>query len=104
MSEKATYTILDIPDPGELLRVLTAVKKGDFTSRLSSEYTGLAGKIADTLNDIIDLNQQLTKELSRISTVVGKQGRISQRATLGAPSGGWSAAIDSVNMLITDLT
>jgi HAMP domain-containing protein/CheY-like chemotaxis protein/signal transduction histidine kinase len=67
------------------------------------EYTGVAGKIADTLNDIIELNEHMTDEFARISTVVGKEGRITQRASLGAPGGSWGACVSSVNTLITDL-
>src|SRR5215216_2309545 len=93
----------DTLDTRQLLKVLMAVKKGDFSLRMPVEHTGVAGKIADTLNDIIDLNQHMTDEFARISTVVGKEGRIAQRASLGAPGGSWSACVNSVNMLITDL-
>src|SRR4051794_13291203 len=93
----------DTLDTRQLLKVLMAVKKGDFSLRMPVEHTGVAGKIADTLNDIIDLNQHMTDEFARISTVVGKEGRIAQRASLGAPGGSWSACVDSVNTLITDL-
>ncbi|HET9224407.1 MAG TPA: HAMP domain-containing protein, partial [Roseiflexaceae bacterium] len=87
----------------ELLRVLMAVKRGDFSVRMPVDYTGTAGKIADTLNEIIDLNQRMTEELDRISTVVGKQGRIDQRMSLGAPGGRWTKGVESVNALIGNL-
>src|SRR5262245_8339983 len=87
----------------ELLRVLMAVKKGDFSVRMPIDHTGTAGKIADTLNEIIELNQRMTQELDRISTVVGKEGRIDQRMSLGSSSGAWKAGVDSVNALIGDL-
>src|SRR5919205_3736218 len=90
-------------DVKQLLKVLVAVKKGDFSIRMPIEYIGVAGKIADTLNDIIDMNQRMTEEFARISTVVGKEGRITQRASLGAPGGSWSACVNSINTLITDL-
>src|SRR5204863_410334 len=50
-----------------------------------------------------DLLEGSTKEFARIGTVVGKEGRITQRATLGAASGSWAAGIDSINALIADL-
>ncbi|HEY1015106.1 MAG TPA: HAMP domain-containing protein, partial [Herpetosiphonaceae bacterium] len=90
-------------DLKELLRVLTAVKKGDFSVRMPIDQTGMVGKIADTLNDIIDLNERTTKELERISTVVGKEGKITQRATLNGARGGWAENVDSINTLISDL-
>jgi HAMP domain-containing protein/CheY-like chemotaxis protein/signal transduction histidine kinase len=80
-----------------------AVKKGNFSVRMPVDYTGTAGKIADTLNEIIELNQRMTEELDRISTVVGKEGRISQRMSLGAPGGAWTSGVESVNALIGNL-
>src|SRR6201990_378033 len=93
----------DYLDPKLLLTVLTAVKKGDFSSRLPSDEVGVAGKIYDALNEIIEKNESLTSELSRISEVVGKEGKIAQRASLTHSTGGWRSCIDSVNTLITDL-
>ncbi|HEX8709009.1 MAG TPA: HAMP domain-containing protein [Pyrinomonadaceae bacterium] len=80
-----------------------AFKKGDFSARLPTEWTGEAGKIADTLNEIIELNEQTAKELERVSRVVGKEGKITQRATLPAASGTWVNLVDSVNVLIDDM-
>src|SRR4028119_734326 len=67
------------------------------------DQTGLAGKISDELNDIIELNQKMAAELERIGTVVGKEGKIAQRATIGNAEGSWGASVNSVNTLITDL-
>src|ERR1041384_1633125 len=86
-----------------LLRVLTDFRKGDFSARLPVGRGGIAGKIYDTLNEIIDLNGRLTKELDRISTVVGKEGKIRQRAALPGATGGWADCVDSVNGLVGDL-
>ena len=93
----------DTFDLAELLTVLTAVRKGDFSARMGVNRTGIAGKVADTLNDIIELNQEMARELDRVSIVVGKEGRITQRARLAGAGGAWAASIDSVNGLILDL-
>ena len=93
----------DTFDLAELLTVLTAVRKGDFSARMGVNRTGIAGKVADTLNDIIELNQEMARELDRVSIVVGKEGRITQRARLAGAGGAWAASIDSVNGLIVDL-
>ncbi len=86
-----------------LLGVLAQVKSGDFTARMPLEWTGVAGKVADGLNDIILANQALEQELARVSEVVGKQGRLSQRVVLGAASQSWAGSLGSVNDLIDDL-
>ncbi|MBW4561376.1 MAG: HAMP domain-containing protein [Mojavia pulchra JT2-VF2] len=93
----------DSLDLKQLLRTLTAVKKGDFSARMPIEQTGIAGKIADTLNDIIDQNERMAAELQRIGTVVGKEGKITERASLGNVRGSWTDCVNSVNTLITDL-
>jgi HAMP domain-containing protein/signal transduction histidine kinase/CheY-like chemotaxis protein len=86
-----------------MLTALTALKKGDFSVRLPVEWTGVAGKVADTFNEVIELNERMAKELERMSRVVGKEGKITQRASLGDVSGSWADSIASVNALISDL-
>ena len=54
-------------DMRQLLATLQAVKKGDFTVRMPSDQSGLPGKISDTLNDIIELNESMTREFGRIN-------------------------------------
>ena len=45
--------------PAELLKALQAVSGGDFSVRLPGEYSGIAGKIADTFNRIVAANPGL---------------------------------------------
>jgi len=45
-------------DSRNLLQVLTAVKRGDFSARLPDHWNGIDGKIADTVNNIIELMAQ----------------------------------------------
>jgi signal transduction histidine kinase/HAMP domain-containing protein/ActR/RegA family two-component response regulator len=90
----------DTVDVNMLLGVLGKFKAGDFSARLPLDWTGVAGKIADGLNDVITYNEALETELARVSQVVGKDGRFSQRVSLG---GRWSGPVQSVNSLIDDL-
>src|ERR1051325_4879931 len=93
----------DALDLDELLVVLSAVRKGDFSVRMPGSKTGLAGKIADTLNEIVERNQQMAQEFERVSLAVGKEGRITERATVSGAGGAWAASVSSVNTLIGDL-
>src|SRR6266576_2686089 len=86
-----------------LLKTLVAFKKGDFSARLPGEWTGEAGKIADTLNDIIELSDKTARELERVSRVVGKEGKINHRAAVPAAAGSWLRLVDSTNLLIDDM-
>ncbi|MFH7026085.1 MAG: HAMP domain-containing protein [Heteroscytonema crispum UTEX LB 1556] len=104
MSAPEVTTNTDNLDLKQLLRTLTEIKKGNFSARMPIDQTGIAGKIADTLNDIIEMNEGMANELERVSTVVGKEGKISERASLGNVRGAWKSSIDSVNGLIADLS
>src|SRR5262245_23210204 len=86
-----------------LLDVLKAVQKGDFSVRLPHDWTGLAGKVADVLNEVVDQNQRLASELQRLSRVVGQQGRIQERASLGPVTGQWAESVVHVNALVASL-
>src|SRR5256885_16520104 len=90
-------------DTHELLRALQAVRAGDFSARLPGAWTGLAGKIADTFNDIVLANKRLAEELERVGQAVGKQGKTRHRVRCEWHAGAWGAMEASVNTLIEDL-
>jgi signal transduction histidine kinase/CheY-like chemotaxis protein/HAMP domain-containing protein len=102
VSDSAVH-FADMVDSKVLLSVLAQVKEGDFSARMPLEWTGVAGKIADSLNDVIIANQAFGAELGRVSEVVGKQGKLSQRAGAGGWSEVWAGSVESVNSLIDDL-
>jgi HAMP domain-containing protein/CheY-like chemotaxis protein/signal transduction histidine kinase len=86
-----------------LLSTLMALKKGDFSVRMPSDWTGMSGKIADTLNDIIETKEKMVEAVTEVSRVVGREGHLTQRASVPGAAGGWSTIISSVNTLIDDL-
>src|SRR6476661_1160873 len=86
-----------------LLSTLKSFRKGDFGVRMRLTRSGIAGEIASTINEIIEQNERLTKDLQRLSKVVGKEGKIGARASIGNVTGSWGSCVDSVNSLISDL-
>ena len=82
-----------------MLGVLARMKEGDFTARMPYEWTGVAGKVADGLNDVITANQALAQELARVSQVVGKEGKVTIEV-----GGVWKDLTDNVNQLAANLT
>ncbi|HEV8504435.1 MAG TPA: HAMP domain-containing protein, partial [Chitinophagaceae bacterium] len=91
-------------DAHELLRVLAEVRNGNFSVRMPIDKLGLNGKICDTLNDIISLNEILVEELTVARNTIGKQGRLNHRVELPKYArGSWNAGADSINSLISDL-
>ena len=65
-------------DRRELLKVLTAFKRGNFSVRMAEEKTGLAGKIADTLNDMANLASDLNDIVSRLVNEEHTPGEIGE--------------------------
>src|SRR5207248_11321161 len=66
-------------DLSVILASLQTMRAGDFSVRLPGSWTGLAGKIADTFNDIVAANQQMARDLKRVGQVVGKEGKTRER-------------------------
>ena len=87
----------------DLLHTLQAVRIGDFSVRLPGDQTGVFGKIADTLNDIVAANQRMAQQLERVGQVVGREGQTRHRVNFGLSSGSWGEMETSVNTLIDDL-
>src|SRR6266436_1543668 len=94
---------IDEVDSASLLKALKAFQRGYFSVRLPMNWVGMSGKIADTFNDIAEMNERLASELDRLNRVVGQQGKITQRASAAEMTGGWVDCIGSVNSLIDDL-
>src|SRR5436190_582353 len=76
-------------DKKELLNALIAFRRGEFSVRLNTRAKGIDGKIAEAFNSVVDVNQRMSKELWRMSKVVGREGKIDERAGLGQVRGAW---------------
>jgi HAMP domain-containing protein/CheY-like chemotaxis protein/signal transduction histidine kinase len=87
----------------ELLRVMQAVRDGDFSERLPGNWDGIEGKLADALNEIIFNSGRLADELARVGDAVGKRGRTGERVDGASRRGAWGAMERSVNTLVDDL-
>jgi HAMP domain-containing protein len=90
-------------DLNVILASLQTMREGDFSVRLPGTWTGIAGKIADTFNDIVAANQQMSTELKRVGQVVGKEGRTRERVSFHESRGAWGHMEVSVNTLVDDL-
>ncbi len=86
-----------------ILHSLCRMKDGDFSARLPVAWTGLAGKVADSLNEIMSVNEQMAMELKRISRDVGKEGKARERLRIQMRRGQWGEMEASVNTLVEDL-
>ncbi len=95
--------VAESADLSVILASLQSMRDGDFTVRLPGTWIGLAGKVADTFNDIVAANQHMSQELKRVGQAVGKQGRTRERARFPEFRGAWGEMEVSVNTLVEDL-
>src|SRR5688500_4068042 len=102
-NEVAQRQLSEHLDSRELLHVLTQVKNGKFSVRMPIDQVGLSGKICDTLNEIISLNEKMMMEFTRAGNTIGKQGKLNQRIELPNARGSWRTGVESLNILISDL-
>ena len=90
-------------DDKDLLRVLLQVRNGIFTIRMPIGEVGVRGRIFDTLNEIISLNEEMMREFTKAGNTIGKQGKLMQRIEVPNAKGSWAAGVESLNALISDL-
>jgi HAMP domain-containing protein/CheY-like chemotaxis protein/signal transduction histidine kinase len=91
------------PELSVILTTLVSMRDGDFSVRLPDSWTGMAGKLADTFNEIVAANQQMAHELKRVGQAVGKEGRTRERIRFHESRGAWGEMETSVNTLVEDL-
>ena len=90
-------------DVGLLLNTLIALRRGDFETRMPNNWTGLPGKVADAINDIIDMAQRASGDFERVSKVVGEAGKVTARLSVANLHGSWAKLVESSNTLIENL-
>ncbi|MFK0160302.1 HAMP domain-containing protein [Streptomyces sp. NPDC090493] len=98
-----------VQGPGEqelrqLLAGLTAVRDGDFGTRLPSDGTGLLGDIATVFNGMVDQLSLFTSEVTRVAREVGTEGTLGGQAEVPGVSGTWADLTESVNAMAGNLT
>ena len=102
-SKHAGYETETAADDKDLLRILLQVRNGNFSVRMPIGETGVRGRVYDTLNEIISLNEEMMKEFTRAGNTIGKQGKLTQRIEVPNAKGAWATGVDSLNALISDL-
>ncbi|MFI1469300.1 HAMP domain-containing protein [Streptomyces wuyuanensis] len=92
------------PELRQLLAGLTAVRDGDFGTRLPDDADGLLGEIAGVFNGMVDQLSLFTSEVTRVAREVGTEGTLGGQAEVPGVSGTWADLTDSVNAMAGNLT
>ncbi|HVL40505.1 MAG TPA: HAMP domain-containing protein, partial [Fimbriimonadaceae bacterium] len=100
-SETSTYSS-DQLQP--LLEALTAMREGDFSARLPErKRDGVLGEICTLFNEVASRNETQAQEIMRVGRIVGREGKMTERAALKGARGTWAESVDGINQLIEDL-
>jgi hypothetical protein len=89
---------------GEVLNMLQGMVEGEFQLRMPVANDGsMLDRIAHTVNDLNARHEQMKDEIVRIERVVGREGRMDDRARIANAKGGWKTKVDTINQLVADL-
>jgi methyl-accepting chemotaxis protein len=74
----------------KLLKAMSAAGDGDFTVRLPvGPDDGILGKLAEKFNEVVERNEAMAREITRVEKAVRREGLMTERASLNEMSGGW---------------
>ena len=80
-------------------QALRAAAEGDFSVRLPARRKDAIGSLEAAYNQLAARNAALEAELVRVGQIIGREGRMTERARLQSAEGAWGRTIDSVNGL-----
>ena len=87
-----------------LLEGLTAVRGGDFSTRLPHTGDPLMDEIAAVFNSMTDQLALFTSEVTRVAREVGTEGKLGGQARVPGVAGTWKDLTESVNAMAGNLT
>ena len=75
---------------------MMAFRNGDFAVRLPTDWEGIEGRIAEAFNQALAHEDRITREITRLGTAVGKEGRLRQRISVPGAIGGWAEKVKDI--------
>ena len=100
----ATATQARQQEQMQLLAGLSAVRGGDFSTRLPDGQDPLMNEIAAVFNGMNEQLSVFTSEVTRVAREVGIDGKLGGQAQVPAVAGTWKDLTDSVNGMAGNLT
>jgi HAMP domain-containing protein/CheY-like chemotaxis protein/signal transduction histidine kinase len=87
----------------QLLSALRALKRGDFTTRLPEDLTGIDGHICEVFNEVVLTASHLCEEAAIVQDAVRNEGRSRRRLRRTAFAGGWREVVSHVNESLDEM-
>ena len=82
---------------------MLAFRDGNFSVRLPPDWEGVEGQIAAAFNQAVSNADRLTREASRLSRAIGREGRLKERISIPGAAGCWADKVDYFNKILDDL-
>ena len=96
--------VIAAADLEPLLEALRAAARGESVPRLDARKRGIVGQLHKAFNDKTDSREGTLSEIVRVATVIGREGRLTDRANLAKSQGVWRESLVAVNAMIDDLS
>src|SRR5213075_553961 len=87
-----------------IVKVVTAVAKGDLKQKLLVEAKGEIAELADTINSMTDTLAIFADQVTSVAREVGVEGRLGGQAHVPGTAGTWKDLTANVNLLAANLT
>src|SRR5579885_2892940 len=86
-----------------LLEALREARRGVRGVRLDGRKPGILGELGKAFNELAQTRERTTDEIVRVATVIGREGRLTERLRVGRAEGTWREQINAVNNVIDEL-
>jgi HAMP domain-containing protein len=96
--------VVSAADLQPLLDALRAAARGEHVPHLDTRKRGIVGQLNKAFNQKTDARERIVNEIVRVSTVIGREGRLTDRANVKGSAGVWRESLNAVNSMIDDLS
>nr|WP_173528880.1 HAMP domain-containing protein [Nonomuraea antri] len=103
MNPPMTPGTLHAADLRPLLAALQGLRDGNFRDRLEVPGDPFVAELVITFNQVVDRNEHLVGELSRVRGEVARRGRLDERLSPSPGTGSWAAGVAAANAVIDAL-
>jgi HAMP domain-containing protein/CheY-like chemotaxis protein len=87
-----------------IAEVMTAIAEGDLSKKITVEARGEILALKNTMNSTVDRLNSFSNEVTRVSRLVGTEGRLGVQANVKGVSGSWKELTEHVNLMASNLT
>jgi HAMP domain-containing protein/signal transduction histidine kinase/AmiR/NasT family two-component response regulator len=87
-----------------IVKVVTAVAKGDLNQKFVIEAQGEVAALAETINSMTDTLRTFAEQVTSVAREVGIEGQLGGQAKVPGAAGTWKDLTDNVNQLAGNLT